>query len=73
MVQIGSPQCVQLEKLRRHSCRTEALLKTEQEAAWNFRQSCGKWWTGAWPTQYSRPSRLPPNNPNHTSRVTTLL
>ena len=30
MVQIGSPQCV---KRRRHSCRTEALLKTEQEAA----------------------------------------
>ena len=50
MVQIGVPQCVQLEKLRRQSCRTEDLLKTEQEAAWDFPQSCGEWWTGTWPT-----------------------
>ena len=50
MVQIGSPQGVQLEKLRRRSCRTEDLLKTEQKATWDFHQSCGKWWTGTWPT-----------------------
>ena len=54
-VQIGSPQRVQLEKLRRQSCRTEALLKTAQEAAWDFHQTCGEWWsgtvaTGTWPT-----------------------
>ena len=35
-VQIGFPQCMQLEKRRRHSCRTGALLETEQEAAWDF-------------------------------------
>ena len=50
MVQIGHPQCVQLEQLRCHSCRTEVLLKTEQEATWDLHQSCGKWWTGTWPT-----------------------
>ena len=71
MVHIGPPQCVQLERLRRHSHRTEALLETEQEATWGFHQPCGKWLTGAWPTHGLANSRQ--NNPNHTSRDTTLL
>ena len=75
MAQIAAPRYVQHVKLRR--C-TAAVLKPSWRSrkrrhtrTQNYSQSCGKWWwTRTWPTHGQA---VPPNNPNHTILLGTIV
>ena len=54
-----------------YSCRLEALLEINEEATQNFSQSCGKWWWTR--TGPIHGLAAPPNNPNHTILLGTIV
>ena len=54
-----------------YSCRLEALLEINEEATQNFSQSCGKWWWTR--TGPIHGQAAPPNNPNHTILLGTIV